>query len=69
MSSYELAQEIRAYQPNVTAADSLEEAVEMAYLFAMPESVIIAFGSLSYQGRMMELVRARNERSAGKRKK
>jgi len=69
MSSYELAQEIRAYQPNVTAADSLEEAVEMAYLFAMPESVIIAFGSLSYQGRMMELVRARNERGTGKRKK
>lgn len=66
MSSYELAQEIRAYQPNVTAADSLEEAIEIAYLFATPESVIVAFGSLSYQGRMMELVQARNERNVGK---
>lgn len=63
MSSYELAQEIRPYQSHVTAADSLEEAVEMAYLFADSKSVIIAFGSLSYQGRLVEIV---NKKLAGK---
>lgn len=62
MSSYELAKEIRRLEPefeNVTAADSLEEAVEMAYLFAAKDSVIIAFGSLSYQGRLAEIVEHR----------
>ena len=62
MSSYELAQEIRRLEPGaagVTAADSLEEAVEMAYLFASKDSVIIAFGSLSYQGRLAQIVEHR----------
>jgi len=62
MSSYELAQEIRRLEPEaagVTAADSLEEAVEMAYLFASKDSVIIAFGSLSYQGRLAQIVEHR----------
>ena len=40
----------------MTAADSLEEAVEMARLLADKEDVIIAFGSLSYLGRMMEII-------------
>ena len=40
----------------VTAADSLEEAVEMARLLADKEDVIVAFGSLSYLGRMLEIV-------------
>lgn len=51
----ELAREVAKVHPKVTAADSLEEAVEMAYLLAAGEDVIIAFGSLSFLGRIMEI--------------
>ena len=54
LSAYELAREITEVHSNVTAVDSLEEAVEMSFLLADKESVIIAFGSLSYLGRLME---------------
>ena len=40
----------------MTAVDSLEEAVEMSPLLAGKEDVIIAFGSLSYLGRLTEIV-------------
>lgn len=56
MSAYELAQEIAKVHPKVTAVDSLEEAVEMARLLAGPEDVILAFGSLSYLGRLIRIV-------------
>ncbi len=56
MSAYELAQEIAKVHPNVTAVDSLEEAVEMARLLAGPEDVILAFGSLSFLGRLIKIV-------------
>lgn len=62
MSSYELAQAVAGYHPNVTAADSLEEAVEMSYLLAGKDDVIAAFGSLSFLGRLMDIVIARNEK-------
>jgi len=42
MSAYELATEVAKVHKNVTAVDSLEEAVEMAYLLAGKEDVIIA---------------------------
>lgn len=56
MGAYELAQEIAKVHTNVTAVDSLEEAVEMARLLAGPEDVILAFGSLSYLGRLIRIV-------------
>lgn len=56
LPAYELAKETAKIHPNVTAADSLEEAVEMSLLLAGPEDVIIAFGSLSYLGRMIDIV-------------
>lgn len=62
MDSFSLAQEISRVHPRVTAAGSLEEAVEMAYLLAGKEDVIIAFGSLSYLGKMMDLVEKRQEK-------
>ena len=40
----------------MTAADSLEEAVEMSYLLADKDSVILAFGSLSYLGQIMDII-------------
>ncbi|MDE7271244.1 MAG: bifunctional folylpolyglutamate synthase/dihydrofolate synthase [Acetatifactor sp.] len=55
MLAYDLAQEIARVHPRVTAVDSLEEAVELARLLAAPEDVILAFGSLSYLGRLIKL--------------
>lgn len=60
MHAYELAQEIVEVHPQVTAVDSLEEAVEMSYLLAGKDDVIIAFGSLSYLGRLMKIVENRS---------
>lgn len=51
-----LAEEIQKVNPRVTAAASIEEAVEMAYLFAGKEAVIITFGSLSFLGKVIDLV-------------
>ena len=59
LHAYELAKEIARVHPKVTAVDSLEEAVEMSYLLAGKEDVIVAFGSLSYLGKIMELVTRR----------
>ncbi|MBE5882868.1 MAG: bifunctional folylpolyglutamate synthase/dihydrofolate synthase [Lachnospiraceae bacterium] len=56
MHSYDLAKEIAPMHPNVTAVDSLEEAVEISYLLAGKDDVIIAFGSLSYLGRLINMV-------------
>ena len=61
LPAYELAKEIALVHPDVTAADSLEEAVEMSYLLAKPEDVIVAFGSLSFLGRLMKIVEKRNQ--------
>lgn len=56
LHAYELAQTVQKYQPNVTAADSLEEAVEMAYLLSDKESIIMTFGSLSFLGKIIDIV-------------
>ncbi len=56
LSAYELAAEAKAYHPSVTAVDSLEEAVEAAGLLAGEEYVTIAFGSLSYLGRLRKIL-------------
>lgn len=63
LPAYELAKEVALVHPQVTAVDSLEEAVEMSTLLAGKEDVIIAFGSLSYLGRLTEIV---EKRTAGK---
>lgn len=59
LSSYELATEVAKVHQNVTAVDSLEEAVEIAYLLAGKEDVIIAFGSLSFTGKLMNILENR----------
>ena len=46
---------------NVTAADSPEEAVEMARLLAGKEDVIIAFGSLSFLGDVIRIAEKRQQ--------
>lgn len=61
MHAYDLAKEVREFHPRVTASDSLEEAVELSYLLADKDSVIIAFGSLSYLGALIEIVENRDK--------
>ena len=61
MPAYELAQEIRKVNEHVTAADSLEEAVEMAYLLTPPDGVIVATGSLSYLAGLESALRNRTK--------
>lgn len=66
LCALDLAKEVALIHPNVTAVDSLEEAVEIGYLLAGKEDVIIAFGSLSFQGKMIELVRNRGKNGRSK---
>ena len=61
LPAYELAQEVVKVNPMVTVADSVEEAVELAYLLADKETVIIAFGSLAYLGDCIYTVEHRRD--------
>ncbi|MBR6325701.1 MAG: bifunctional folylpolyglutamate synthase/dihydrofolate synthase [Lachnospiraceae bacterium] len=54
MDALELAREVREVNPNVTVADSVEEAIELTHLMAAPEDVIVAFGSLSFLGSVLD---------------
>lgn len=62
LTALELAQAVREYHSAVTAADSVQEAVELACLLAGKDkdAVIIAFGSLSYLGELMVTVEHRD---------
>ena len=61
LSAMDLAQIVKEYHPHVTAAGSLEEGVEMAYLLADKADVILCFGSLSYLGRLAKVVEERQK--------
>lgn len=63
-----LAQTVKVYHPRVTAVDSLEEAVEIAYLLADKDDVIISFGSLSYLGHLTDILKKRQEKVKGRKK-
>jgi len=56
LPAYELAKVVKETNPNVTAADSIEEAVEISLWFAGKDTVVIAFGSLSFLGRLTQIV-------------
>ena len=62
MNGYELAQAVKNYHDNVTVADSLQEAVEIAYLLAGKDkdTIIIAFGTLSILGELIPIVEHRD---------
>lgn len=62
LPGHELALAASNYHPHVTEAASLEEAVEMAYLLAQKDWVILAFGSLSYLGALGRIVKDRSEK-------
>lgn len=65
LSSYESACILRNYHECVTAADSIEEAVELAYLLADKDTVIVAFGSLSDMGPLIRFVEKMREKKGG----
>ena len=56
LSAMDLAAAVSAYHPRVTTAGSVEEAVEMAYLLAGKEDVILCFGSLSFLGKVRDIL-------------
>lgn len=62
LNGYELAHTAKEYHGSVTVADSLMEAVEIAYLLAGKDNdaVVIAFGSLSYLGELVHIVEHRD---------
>ena len=66
LSSYELACTAKQYHGNVTSVDSIQEAVELAYLSANKDTVIIAFGSLSYLGNLINNVKAASDKESRK---
>ena len=55
ISPVELAAKVREFNKNVTSCDSVEEAVEFATAVADKDSVIIAFGSLAYLGKIIDI--------------
>lgn len=57
LPAYELAKCVLTVNPNVTAADSLEEAVEMLNMMCGKDGAVLAFGSLSYLGALMKLIK------------
>lgn len=56
LSSYELAKTVQKVQSNVTAVDSLEEALEAVDLLSDKSYACLAFGSLSYLGPLIKLI-------------
>ncbi len=61
LPTLELAQAVAKVNPMVTASDSVEEAVELSYLLADKNTIIIAFGSLAYLGDCIDTVEHRKE--------
>lgn len=55
LSAYDLAKAVALVNKNVSTADSVEEAVEMAKL--LNPGMIVAFGSLSYLGHLKEIIK------------
>lgn len=66
LSAYDLACIVKEYHDNVTATDSVQEAVELAYLLADKETVIVAFGSLSYLGNLINVAKAASDKESRK---
>ena len=60
MSSFELAGEVAKVHSNVTAVDSPEETVEVSYLLAGKEDVIIGLGDPAFVERWMSAVSLRH---------
>lgn len=60
LPAVQLAETVKKYNENVSTATSVEEALEMAYLLSDKDSVILAFGSLSFLGRLRKAADSRS---------
>ena len=56
-----LAETVKQYNSEVEAAQSIREAVQLAKGYADKDGMILAFGSLSYLGDLIEEVRKGKE--------
>ncbi|MDO4518975.1 MAG: folylpolyglutamate synthase/dihydrofolate synthase family protein [Eubacteriales bacterium] len=56
-----LAEVLSEYHPSVESADSIKAAVNRAFEMAKPKDVIIAFGSLSFIGKMTRVIKQREK--------
>ena len=56
MEALDLARLAATYNPNVSNADSLQEALELGSLLAADDGVLVVFGSLSALGAARELL-------------
>lgn len=61
LSALTLAECASRYHNRVTAADSVREALEMSLLLADRDTVIIAFGSLSYLGEVIHIMKNKEQ--------
>lgn len=58
----ELAETVREFHKDVKPADSIDEAVQEAFVLADKQDVILAFGSLSFIGEMTDIVKECEEK-------
>lgn len=61
MPAEELAEEVRKINPRAEAAASVEEALQKSWKLAGKKDVIVAFGSLSFLGRVDRAVQMMEE--------
>lgn len=66
LHAYDLAREFAAVHPGVTAVDSMEEAVEISFLLAGKEDIIIAFGTTALQGQLNDILTQKTKKSKKK---
>ena len=63
LPAYDLALAAKKHHNQVTVADSLEEAVEISQLLSEKDTVTVAFGSLSFLGRIITILLDKNGKS------
>ncbi len=61
LAALDLANAVSEYNPNVTASDSIEEAVELALMLADKDTAVISFGSLSHLKQVKKVVENKND--------
>jgi dihydrofolate synthase/folylpolyglutamate synthase len=66
LASDKLANEARLYCERVFDCGNIEQALEMAYAEAKADNIILAFGSLSFLGSLVKILRMRKEKTYNK---
>ncbi len=61
-SAYELAQELSAYTSQITAADSMEEALELGRMLAGEECILLCFGAHTIAGEVSRILASKEHK-------